>query len=297
MVYVNGTLTIGQATLTVTAANASRAYGAANPAFTATAVGAVNGDTFTLTASSAATTSSPVGTYPIMPLATGSNLASYTVVYVDGTLTVGKATPVVTWANPATIAYGTAISSTQLDASSTTPGSFVYTPAAGAILPVGTDTLSVTFTPTDTASYTAVTQTATITVGQATLTVTAASASRAYGAANPAFTATAAGAVNGDTFTLTASSTATTSSPVGTYPITPLATGSQPGQLHRGLRRRHPHRRQGHPGRDLGQPGHDRLRHRLVLDAARRFTATSRAASSTPRRRARSCRSAPTPSR
>ena len=61
-----------------------------------------------------------------------------------------------------------------------------------------------TFTPTDTASYTAVTQTAAIAVGQATLTVTAASASRAYGAANPAFTATAAGAVNGDTFTLTA---------------------------------------------------------------------------------------------
>ena len=96
------------------------------------------------------------------------------------------------------------------------PGSFVYTPAAGAILPVGTDTLSVTFTPTDTASYTAVTQTATIAVGQATLTVTAANASRAYGAANPAFTATAAGAVNGDTFTLTASTTATASSPVGT---------------------------------------------------------------------------------
>ena len=57
-----------------------------------------------------------------MPLATGSNLSSYNVVYVDGTLTVGKATPVVTWANPAGISYGTALSSTQLDASSTTPG-------------------------------------------------------------------------------------------------------------------------------------------------------------------------------
>ena len=36
VVYVNGTLTIGQATLTVTAGNASRAYGTANPAFSGT---------------------------------------------------------------------------------------------------------------------------------------------------------------------------------------------------------------------------------------------------------------------
>ena len=57
--------------------------------------------------SSAATTSSPVGTYPIVPLATGANLANYTVVYVDGTLTVGKATLTVTAAN-AGRAYGAA---------------------------------------------------------------------------------------------------------------------------------------------------------------------------------------------
>ena len=193
----------------------------------ATAAGAVNGDTFTLTASTTATAPAlRSGTYAIVPLATGSNLASYTVVYVDGTLTVGKATPVVTWANPAGIATGRRCLRRSLTRRAATPGTFVYTPAAGAILPVGTDTLSVTFTPADTTTYTSVTQTATITVGQATLTVTAANASRAYGAANPAFTATAAGAVNGDTFTLTASTTATASSPVGTYAIVPLATGS-----------------------------------------------------------------------
>ena len=53
MVYVDGTLTVGQATLTVTAGNASRAYGAANPAFTASAAGAQNGDTFSFTESTA----------------------------------------------------------------------------------------------------------------------------------------------------------------------------------------------------------------------------------------------------
>ncbi len=34
------------------------------------------------------------------------------------------------------------------------PGTFVYTPPAGTIEPVGTDTLSVTFTPTDSTDYT-----------------------------------------------------------------------------------------------------------------------------------------------
>ncbi len=40
------------------------------------------------------------------------------------------------------------------------PGTFVYNPPAGTIEPVGTDTLSVTFTPTDTTDY----KTATATV-------------------------------------------------------------------------------------------------------------------------------------
>ena len=107
VVYVNGTLTVGQATLTVTAGNASRAYGVANPVFTASATGAVNGDTFSFTESTTATPSSPVGTYAIVPVATGANLANYTVVYVNGTLTVGQATLTVTAGN-ASRAYGAA---------------------------------------------------------------------------------------------------------------------------------------------------------------------------------------------
>ena len=41
-------------------------------------------------------------------------------------LTVNKATPAITWATPAAITYGTALSATQLDASSTVHGTFVY---------------------------------------------------------------------------------------------------------------------------------------------------------------------------
>ena len=100
VVYENGTLSVGQATLTVTAGNASRAYGAANPAFTASATGAQNGDTFTFTESTTAVAASPAGTYPIVPVATGANLGQLaTVVYANGTPTVGQATPTVTAGN------------------------------------------------------------------------------------------------------------------------------------------------------------------------------------------------------
>ena len=53
----------------------------------------------------------------------------------------------ITWANPAPIPFGTALSSTQLNATDPIPGTFVYSPASGTVLPVGTQTLSVTFTP------------------------------------------------------------------------------------------------------------------------------------------------------
>jgi hypothetical protein len=51
-----------------------------------------------------------------------------------------------------------------LNASAKVPGSFVYTPANGAILPVGANTLSVQFTPSDTNNYLAVTATVNLVV-------------------------------------------------------------------------------------------------------------------------------------
>lgn len=55
-----------------------------------------------------------------------------------------------TWLNPIIIIEGTALSSTQLNATASVPGSFVYEPQAGALLAPGTNTLKVVFTPTDT---------------------------------------------------------------------------------------------------------------------------------------------------
>jgi hypothetical protein len=55
--------------------------------------------------------------------------------------------PVLTWSNPADITFGASLGSTQLNATADVPGSFVYSPPAGSVPPVGQQTLSVTFTP------------------------------------------------------------------------------------------------------------------------------------------------------
>ncbi|MHB8735991.1 MAG: MBG domain-containing protein, partial [Terriglobales bacterium] len=103
----NGTLTITPAPLTVTVASATHVYGAANPAFTGTLTGLVNGDVLTATYSSAATVTSGVGTYPITAALSGSALGNYTPAITNGTLTVTPAPLGVTIQN-ATRLYGAA---------------------------------------------------------------------------------------------------------------------------------------------------------------------------------------------
>jgi hypothetical protein len=99
---------------------------------------------------------------------TNYNPATGTLTYV-----VGQATPSITWVpNPASIVYGTPLGSGQLDATASVPGTFAYTPASGALLNAGTQTLSAVFTPTDTTDYKSVNATAMITVTSATPTIT-----------------------------------------------------------------------------------------------------------------------------
>ena len=76
-----------------------------------------------------------------------------------------KKNPVITWANPADITYGTMLSDIQLNAQSNAVGSLVYTPAFGTILDVGAaQNLKVDFTPTDAVNYNTATKTVTINV-------------------------------------------------------------------------------------------------------------------------------------
>ncbi len=80
--------------------------------------------------------------------------------------------PSITWNPPATIQYGAALSDVELDATASVPGSFVYSPAAGTVLPAGQQKLTVTFTPSDTVTYSAVTSNAQLMVTAATPVIT-----------------------------------------------------------------------------------------------------------------------------
>src|SRR6202035_5359650 len=124
------------------------------------------------------------GTDTLSVTFTPTDATDYTTVTKTVQIVVNQATPIVTWSNPAGITYGTALSATQLNATASVPGALVYTPAAGVIPAAGTDTLSVTFTPTDTTDYTTVTKAVTLTVTQAAPVITWADpASVVYGTA------------------------------------------------------------------------------------------------------------------
>jgi len=90
----------------------------------------------------------------------------YTTVTASVVIQVGRAAPIVTWAPPSAISYGTPLSATQLDATANVAGKFAYSPAAGKVLTAGAKTLSVTFTPTDAIDYIKVTATVTLVVNK-----------------------------------------------------------------------------------------------------------------------------------
>jgi len=185
--------------------------------------------TFTYTPAAGAVPSA--GSHTLSVTFQPADTTDYTTATATRTLQVARATPRINWPAPSSITYGAALSSAQLNATSATAGVFTYSPAAGAIPGAGSHTLTVSFTPADTTNFSPTTATVTLQVNKAVLTVTANNANRAYGAANPAFTAAISGFVNGDTASraLTGSASVTTSATVksfvGSYAITP-ATGS-----------------------------------------------------------------------
>jgi hypothetical protein len=81
---------------------------------------------------------------------------------------------VLSWADPAAIFFGTALSSDQLNASANddVPGTFTYTPASGEILTAGSHTLHVSFTPDNPEAYTSASKDVTLTVQPVAATVT-----------------------------------------------------------------------------------------------------------------------------
>ena len=172
-------VTVNKAPLTITASSPTVSYGANVPTITPSFSGFVNSQTNSVlstqpTCTTTYTATSAAGSFPSTSCS-GAAAANYSISYVAGAVTVTKATPAITWATPSAITYGTALSPTQLDATSGgVTGSFVYTPASGTVLGAGSQTLSVAFTPTDTTDYNTAGASVTLTVNKATPTLSVA---------------------------------------------------------------------------------------------------------------------------
>jgi filamentous hemagglutinin family protein len=96
--FVAGHFSITPAPLSITAANASKTYGAPLPTFTATYTGLVNGDSSSaisgLSFTSTGTPASNVGLYTITPQ--GAASPNYNITFIPGTLTINKAALTIT---------------------------------------------------------------------------------------------------------------------------------------------------------------------------------------------------------
>jgi filamentous hemagglutinin family protein len=235
--YANGQLTVTPAAITVTASNQSKVYGDtlvfAGTEFTAT--GLANGETIgsvALASAGAAATATVVGgPYAITASgATGGTFdpANYTVGYVDGVLTLTPRSITVVADNQVKVygtpdpaltftAAGLVNGDTLAGALSRAPGETVpggpYAITQGTVTDASNPNYAIGFTP------------GALTITPAALAIAANDATRLYGDANPAFTASFAGLTNGDTPAdiagLAFSTPATLASNVGSYAITP----------------------------------------------------------------------------
>jgi hypothetical protein len=227
----------GSANVSLTVTKAASAINWSNPAdiVYGTALGSQLNATAnvpgTFSYSPASGTVLGAGSHTLTATFTPDDSANYAPSTANVSIAVAKAVPVITWANPAEITYGTGLSGTQLNATANVNGSFIYTVPAASELGAGRHNLSVTFMPADGANYTTADQSVAIVIAPAGLTVRANNAGKVYGEALPAFTASGTGFVNGDSMaslggTLAFATSATATSAPGTYPVTPGGVSS-----------------------------------------------------------------------
>ena len=228
---VSTTLDVARATPTIAVTAASAVYdghphGATG---TVTGVGGAALGPLAFTYNGAADAPVNAGSYAVAASYAGD--ANYTAASATATITISKAAPVLQWAAPAAMTYGTALSNAQLNATASVGGVLAYTPAPGAVLAAGTQTLTATFTPADPANYTSASASTTFTVNRAPLTIRAVDAVKRFGAPLPALTVAMTGFVNGESAAslggaLALVTPATPQSAVGTYPIVPSGVSS-----------------------------------------------------------------------
>ena len=200
LAYTAGHVTIQRATLHVTASSPTVTYGDAVPTITPAYADLLNGDPTSVvsgqTCSTTFTRTTDAGQTPVTSCQ-GGTAANYTLAYTPGSVTIMQSSVSISWPTLSAITYETPLSSTQLSATAydlngdvSGLGRFDYseggTPlSSGDVLPAGTHTLHVEFTPDNTTSFSGAARNVTLVVnrsGQA-LVVGAVATTRIYGQA------------------------------------------------------------------------------------------------------------------
>jgi FtsP/CotA-like multicopper oxidase with cupredoxin domain len=238
--YVSGTLTIAQGVLTITAPSPTMAYGGVVPALAPTySVNPVIGMTTLPTCTTSATSTSPVGTYPVT--CSGAVDSNYVIGYVAGILTITPAPLTITAPSP-TMTYGGPLPSLAPvytgfvagDSAATLAKAPNSSPACSTTATINSIVGTYPFTCSGAvdANYAISYVAGTLTVNPAVVTITASSSTMTYGGTVPTITPSFSGFVLGQTNTTvlttqpTCSTTATTTSPVSPPTYTSSCTGA-----------------------------------------------------------------------
>jgi hypothetical protein len=231
--YNTAGFTIGKATLTATANNATMAYGGALPNLTGTLVGVVPGDGITASFTTAVTSSTPVGSYAITPVLADpeSKLGNYNAVLNGGTLAVGTdlTTTTVTSSALTVLAQNNVVFTAKVTSGVKTPAGSVSFLDGNA--PQGTGTLgTATLDNTGTATLTL----ATLSVGAHSITAVYAGNADFVGSTSGALTETVESfnfTVSGTTVTALSSTVQPGSSAVYTLQLSPTSGATFAGAV------------------------------------------------------------------
>ena len=229
--YVDGSVQVGPASITVTASSGSMVYAGSVPTVLASVDGLQNGEDASvlgtgLACSTTATSASPVGSYPTS--CSGAVDSNYSITYVSGSIVVGPA-PLSISASSGSMTYGGSVPTITPSYSGfvngDTPASLTSPPTCTttATSSVSVGTYDSSCSGASDANYTISYVDGSVQVMTAPLVIAASSPTMTYGGSVPSITPSYSGFVNGDdSSSLTTppmcSTTATSSSPVGSYP-------------------------------------------------------------------------------
>ena len=225
-IFVNGTLTIEKAPLTITAKSYTIKQGETLPTFEAEYSGFKNNETKAVlttqpTITTTATSTSEPGVYEIT--VSGAEAKNYAISYVKGKLTITEADPVTITAKSYTIKYGDELPTFEFTSEGATlAGTPAITCEATKTSAVGT--YAIVITKGSVTNYNTIFVNGTLTIEKAPLTITAKSYTIKQGETLPTFEAEYSGFKNNETKAVlttqpTITTTATSTSEPGEYDI------------------------------------------------------------------------------